>query len=365
MECQVEFCIQYPLAGPPSGYFPLALQPPHAKMHKNCATWMQCRSADLQLENNIILAPMAGITDLPYRLLMKRFGAGLVFTEMVSANGLVRAGRRTRELLRSDPAERPLGIQLFGAEPAVLAEAASWSGGPVTCSTSTSAARSTRWSAPEPAARCFAIPGRSGGSWRRCAGYRPAVDGKNPFRLGCPYPEFSGGRPHRRSRRGRGGHPPPPHPFPGFRRAGRLGADRRSQGGAARPGHRQRRHFHSGGRPGDADGNRLRRCHDRPWRLRQSLADPGHPDPAGWRPTNPADPAERMQVARDHLAALYRDLRGRQGAARNAQTSLLVRPGAERRGGLPQPGQPRPHSWRRWTRLFKNSFRPERIRPRT
>ncbi len=78
----------------------------------------------LQLTNNIVLAPMAGITDLPYRLVMKHFGAGLVFTEMVSANGLIRAGRRTRELLRSDPAERPLGVQLFGDDPAVLAEAA-------------------------------------------------------------------------------------------------------------------------------------------------------------------------------------------------------------------------------------------------
>jgi len=80
--------------------------------------------AYLQLSNNIILAPMAGITDLPYRLVMKRFGAGMVFTEMVSANGLIRAGKRTRELLRSNPAERPLGIQLFGDDPAVLAQAA-------------------------------------------------------------------------------------------------------------------------------------------------------------------------------------------------------------------------------------------------
>lgn len=78
----------------------------------------------LQLSNNIILAPMAGISDLPYRRLMKRFGAGLVFTEMVSANGLIRAGLRTRELLRSHPEERPLGLQLFGDDPAVLATAA-------------------------------------------------------------------------------------------------------------------------------------------------------------------------------------------------------------------------------------------------
>jgi len=82
------------------------------------------RIASLQLDNPVILAPMAGISDLPYRLIMKRFGAGLVFTEMVSANGLVFNGSATRELLRSDPAERPLGVQLFGEDPQRLAEAA-------------------------------------------------------------------------------------------------------------------------------------------------------------------------------------------------------------------------------------------------
>lgn len=82
------------------------------------------RIGQLPLDNNVFLAPMAGITDLPYRLLMKRFGAGLVFSEMISANGLVRDGRRTRELLRSNPAERPLGVQLFGDDPSILAQAA-------------------------------------------------------------------------------------------------------------------------------------------------------------------------------------------------------------------------------------------------
>ena len=67
---------------------------------------------------------MAGITDLPYRLLMKSFGAGLVFSEMISAKGLIYAGKRTRELLASSPAERPLGVQLFGSDPGSLAEAA-------------------------------------------------------------------------------------------------------------------------------------------------------------------------------------------------------------------------------------------------
>jgi nifR3 family TIM-barrel protein len=78
----------------------------------------------LQLANPVILAPMAGITDLPYRLIMKRFGAALVFTEMISANGLHYGGAATSDLLRSDPAERPLGVQLFGDDPHRLAEAA-------------------------------------------------------------------------------------------------------------------------------------------------------------------------------------------------------------------------------------------------
>ncbi len=80
--------------------------------------------ASLHLKNRILLAPMAGVADLPYRLIMKSFGASLVFTEMISANGLVRQGKGSLELLRSDPAERPLGIQLFGEDPVVMAEAA-------------------------------------------------------------------------------------------------------------------------------------------------------------------------------------------------------------------------------------------------
>jgi nifR3 family TIM-barrel protein len=79
---------------------------------------------NLQLANPVILAPMAGVTDLPYRLIMKRFGASLVFTEMVSATGLCYGGTGSRDLLRSDPAEQPLGVQLFGDDPQHLAEAA-------------------------------------------------------------------------------------------------------------------------------------------------------------------------------------------------------------------------------------------------
>lgn len=77
----------------------------------------------LSLANNIWLAPMAGISNLPYRRIMKRFGAGLVFSEMISANGLSRGGKQTRDLLVSSPDERPLGIQLFGEDPQLLARA--------------------------------------------------------------------------------------------------------------------------------------------------------------------------------------------------------------------------------------------------
>ena len=67
---------------------------------------------------------MAGISDLPYRLIMKRHGAALVFTEMVSANGLFFNGKATRVLLQTRREEQPLAVQLFGDDPHRMAEAA-------------------------------------------------------------------------------------------------------------------------------------------------------------------------------------------------------------------------------------------------
>lgn len=78
----------------------------------------------LNLENRIFSAPMAGISDLPYRLIMKSHGAALVFTEMISANGLFFNGEATRNLLRTRVEECPLAIQLFGENPGRLADAA-------------------------------------------------------------------------------------------------------------------------------------------------------------------------------------------------------------------------------------------------
>lgn len=82
------------------------------------------RIGGLALAHNVVLAPLAGITNLPFRVLCRSEGAALAFTEMVSVNGLVREGAKTLALLNSCPEDRPLGIQLFGDTPRDLAEAA-------------------------------------------------------------------------------------------------------------------------------------------------------------------------------------------------------------------------------------------------
>ena len=79
---------------------------------------------NLVLENPLILAPMAGITQLPFRRLTRELGCALVVTEMVSANGLVYGGERGTERLKSHPAERPLAAQIFGADPEMMRAAA-------------------------------------------------------------------------------------------------------------------------------------------------------------------------------------------------------------------------------------------------
>lgn len=78
----------------------------------------------LELAENLLLAPMAGITNLPMRILAREQGAALCFTEMVSVNGLVREGAKTFSLMKSSPLDRPLGVQLFGDDPEMLAEGA-------------------------------------------------------------------------------------------------------------------------------------------------------------------------------------------------------------------------------------------------
>lgn len=82
------------------------------------------RIGPLNLANSTILAPLAGITDLPFRLLVKQSGCALVYSEMISANALVRESTKTLKMLDSTTEEKPLSVQIFGAEPAIMAEAA-------------------------------------------------------------------------------------------------------------------------------------------------------------------------------------------------------------------------------------------------
>ncbi len=79
---------------------------------------------NIDLASPLVLAPMAGYTDAPFRRIARRHGAALVFSELVSAEGIVRRDRKTAGYTRFTDDERPLGIQLFGMEPAVMGEAA-------------------------------------------------------------------------------------------------------------------------------------------------------------------------------------------------------------------------------------------------
>lgn len=78
----------------------------------------------LTLANNTILAPLAGITNLPFRLLAKEAGCGMVCSEMISSHGLVYKSEKTFKMLDSTPEEKPVSIQLFGARPDIMAQAA-------------------------------------------------------------------------------------------------------------------------------------------------------------------------------------------------------------------------------------------------
>ncbi len=78
----------------------------------------------LSLENRVIFAPLAGITNLPLRILAKEAGCGLVCSEMISANGLLHGSEKTFKLLDSSEEEKPLSVQIFGSSPEMMAEAA-------------------------------------------------------------------------------------------------------------------------------------------------------------------------------------------------------------------------------------------------
>ncbi|MCH5252698.1 MAG: tRNA dihydrouridine synthase DusB [Lachnospiraceae bacterium] len=85
---------------------------------------MKLTIGNVKLDGNIILAPMAGVTDLPFRLLCKEQGADLLCTEMVSAKGIFYHNKNTEELLQIQEEERPVSLQLFGSEPDIISEMA-------------------------------------------------------------------------------------------------------------------------------------------------------------------------------------------------------------------------------------------------
>ena len=79
---------------------------------------------NLQIQNPLFLAPMAGITDLPFRLLCREQGCGVVYTEMISAKGLYFGSTRTENMMEIHPKEHPIGIQIFGSDPLLMAQMA-------------------------------------------------------------------------------------------------------------------------------------------------------------------------------------------------------------------------------------------------
>lgn len=75
---------------------------------------------NVEIKNNIALAPMAGVTDLPYRILCKEMGCGLLYTEMVSAKAILYKNKNTEPLLETNESENPIAVQLFGSDPEIM-----------------------------------------------------------------------------------------------------------------------------------------------------------------------------------------------------------------------------------------------------
>ena len=82
--------------------------------------------SNIKISSPILLAPMAGITDHPFRQICKDFGAGLVYTEFVSADGVIRENEKTLNMIKFTEKERPIGVQIFGEKPDIVAQSAAY-----------------------------------------------------------------------------------------------------------------------------------------------------------------------------------------------------------------------------------------------
>ena len=80
--------------------------------------------ADISVPTPVLLAPMAGVTDYAFRILCREQGAGIVYSEFVSADGIIRENAKTLNMIRFNEDERPIGIQIFGSDPEVMSRAA-------------------------------------------------------------------------------------------------------------------------------------------------------------------------------------------------------------------------------------------------
>src|SRR5271156_1659530 len=85
---------------------------------------MSINIGPIEIADPVILAPMSGVTDMPFRRLVKRSGAGLVVSEMIASQAMIRHSRQTLQMAQNTPEEFPMAVQLAGCEPEVMAEAA-------------------------------------------------------------------------------------------------------------------------------------------------------------------------------------------------------------------------------------------------
>lgn len=85
---------------------------------------MTLKIRDIELSSNVILAPMTGVTDLPFRTLVKRLGVGMVVSEMIASQSMIRQTRRSIQMCQRSPEEYPMAVQLAGCDPEVMADAA-------------------------------------------------------------------------------------------------------------------------------------------------------------------------------------------------------------------------------------------------
>jgi len=85
---------------------------------------MSINIGNIKLKNNVILAPLSGVTDLPFRRLVKRYGAALVVSEMIASHAAIRETKDSLRMMSSEPEEFPMAVQIAGCEPEIMAEAA-------------------------------------------------------------------------------------------------------------------------------------------------------------------------------------------------------------------------------------------------